>query len=124
MNSLLSLILLIVRLWVPIHDAVDCNVDGLYGYYDFQANELTICQYAHDVGEARETLAHEVIHVLQDINGGGIDNAELKPLLPEHIYHELRETPTGKEVMKDVELYPEALHHIEFEAWYFERLIK
>jgi hypothetical protein len=92
---------------------------GLYGYYNFIDNTLTVCQGLSEK-DTQETFSHELIHAVQD-TADGIKNDTLTTLLSQSQRNQLRTTERGKWVQNILdENYPESRHEIEFEAWYFE----
>lgn len=105
---------------VPISTAT-CEA-GMYGYYNFVDNTLTVCEGLSEK-DFRETVAHELIHAVQDA-ADGIKNDTLTTLLSQSQRDSLRTTERGKWVQKVLdENYPESRHELEFESWYFEQAL-
>jgi hypothetical protein len=77
---------------------------GLYGQYQADTNALIVCA-GLTPDDAELTLAHELIHAVQDAKDG-INNATFAPILTESY--------RGK---------PDYILDLEFEAWYFEEYL-
>lgn len=121
MPTLISIVLsLLPLLQASITVDVHCQNNNVYGYYDFQANHLAVCQPAYDDNQYAETFSHELIHAAQDYIDG-IGNDTIQPLLPQSVRDNLRNTPRGKAVQSILDAsYDPSDHEVEFEAWYYE----
>jgi hypothetical protein len=99
---------------------------GLYGYYQPATNSLTVCAGLSE-RDTQTTIAHELIHAVQDARDG-FDNSTIVPLLTESQRNALANTPHGQWVNEQLTAsYAGKSEHVldlEFEAWYFEELIR
>ncbi len=98
---------------------------GLYGQYQADTNALIVCA-GLTPDDAELTLAHELIHAVQDAKDG-INNATFAPILTEKQREQLATTPHGVWVNEQLtESYrgkPDYILDLEFEAWFFEEYL-
>ena len=120
-NTFLALVLALMPI---VQQTITVNVEtcepGLCGSYNFVTNSLTVCDGMTE-SLTEETIAHELIHAVQDARDG-IDNNTIVPLLTQQQRDTLANTGRGRYVLSVLEQYPQdqLTQAVEFEAWYFE----